>query len=93
MLKASYSKYYLQFKTPSGTSRGVLTSKETFFINIYDDKRTEACGIGECAVFRGLSCDDVVDYEDVLTDVCRNIELYKNNYKEKLKPYPSIIFP
>lgn len=30
-LKAEWSKYLLHFKEPSGTSRGILTDKETYF--------------------------------------------------------------
>ena len=33
-MKVSYRKYVLDFKQPSGTSRGVLRQKETFFIEI-----------------------------------------------------------
>ena len=33
-MKASFCKYQLQFKQASGTSRGVLTTKDTWFINI-----------------------------------------------------------
>ena len=31
-MQANYNRYDLIFKTPSGTSRGVLTTKETWFI-------------------------------------------------------------
>ena len=44
MLKASYQKYLLHFKEPSGTSRGVLTDKETYFIRIWDELRPEVVG-------------------------------------------------
>ena len=29
-------------------------------------------GIGECGLFRGLSCDDKTDYEEKLQWVCAN---------------------
>ena len=32
MLTASYQKHLLKFKLPGGTSRGMLKTKETFFI-------------------------------------------------------------
>lgn len=73
MLKAEYSKYLLQFKEPSGTSRGIMTQKETWFIKIYDTEQPEMTGIGECAVFRGLSADDCPDYEKKLQQICQNI--------------------
>ena len=91
MLHASYSRYILQFKTPSGTSRGVLTEKETFFIRIFDDSNPTVLGIGECALFRGLSADDAPEYENVLADICWNIEKYKENFREKFNRFPSIV--
>ena len=56
-------KYTLDFKRPAGTSRGVLTSKDTYFLVIERDGKR---GIGECNLFRGLSADDVPDYEATL---------------------------
>lgn len=73
MLKASYSKYILHFKEPSGTSRGILTDKETYFIRIWEEERPEVIGLGECALFRGLSAEDRPDYEAKLQEVCLNI--------------------
>ncbi|WP_026207529.1 o-succinylbenzoate synthase [Butyricimonas synergistica] len=73
MLQAKYSKYILRFKQPSGTSRGVLTEKETWFIKVWDSKQPEIFGLGECAVFRGLGADDRPGYEDKLKEVCLRI--------------------
>lgn len=73
MLKATYQKYRLHFKEPSGTSRGILTDKETYFIRIWDDAHPEIAGVGECALFRGLSAEDCPDYEDKLQEVCRHV--------------------
>ena len=70
-MKVSYNKYILNFKQASGTSRGVLRKKETFFIEISDGVKY---GIGECGLFRGLSFDDVPDFEDQLKRVCRALE-------------------
>lgn len=60
-MEATYLKYLLQFKRPSGTSRGVLLDKETFILTVSEQANK---GIGECAVFRGLSFDDRPDYEE-----------------------------
>jgi o-succinylbenzoate synthase len=70
-MKVSYNKYVLNFKQASGTSRGILRKKETFFIEISDGLKY---GIGECGLFRGLSFDDVPDFEDQLKKVCRALE-------------------
>ena len=89
MKTATFKQYLLQFKNPSGTSRGVLHTKETFFLEILEgDKK----GIGECALFRGLSFDDVPDYEEKLTWLCENINQDSAYLKKELLHFPSIWF-
>jgi o-succinylbenzoate synthase len=88
-MKAEYSRYLLEFKRPSGTSRGVLHEKETFFLEISEDGKK---GRGECAVFRGLSFDDRPDYEEKLQWLCENIQQDSEFLKEELKEFPSIWF-
>lgn len=92
MLKASYKKYFLKFKTPGGTSRGILHEKETWFIFVYDDIKPEIKGIGECGLFRGLSADDRPDYEKKLNEVCESISANKFWIEEGLNKFPSIKF-
>lgn len=92
MLYASYSKYTLDFKTPAWTSRGVLTQKDTYFLRLMDDASPDKVGLGECALFRGLGCDDVPDYENVLADLCWNINDRVDRLSELYKDYPSILF-
>ena len=69
-MKATYKKYILDFKRASGTSRGVLTQKETWFLILENHGEL---GIGECGLLKGLSCDDVPDYEEKLKWTCDNI--------------------
>lgn len=88
-MEASYFKYLLQFKRPSGTSRGVLLDKETFILEISEDGKK---GTGECAIFRGLSFDDRSDYEEKLKWLCENIDQDPDFLKEELKDFPSIWF-
>ncbi|WP_375324319.1 o-succinylbenzoate synthase [Flagellimonas sp. GZD32] len=88
-MKASYKKYILDFKVPSGTSRGVLTQKETWFVIL---KNQDKIGIGECGILRGLSVDDVPDYEQKLKWTCENIQLGKEALLKELKAFPSIQF-
>jgi len=88
-MKAEYYRYLLQFKRPSGTSRGVLYEKETFILEVSENGKK---GIGECAVFRGLSFDDRPDYEEKLHWLCENIQQDSNFLKEELKEFPSIWF-
>ena len=88
-MKAIYKKHILQFKTPSGTSRGVLTTKVTWFIVIYDGNNM---GIGECGVFKGLSVDDRDDYETKLKWTCEHIDLGIETLLNDLEAFPSIQF-
>ncbi len=88
-MKAEYSRYLLQFKRPSGTSRGVLHEKETFILEVSENGKK---GIGECAVFRGLSFDDRPDYEEKLQWLCENINQDFEFLKEELREFPSIWF-
>lgn len=73
MLLAKYKKYNLQFRNPAITSRATMLEKETYFIKIWDETNPNIYGIGECAIFRGLSADDDVNYEAHLKRICDNI--------------------
>lgn len=88
-MKASYFQHILNFKQASGTSRGILNTKETFILEITNGKKK---GIGECAIFRDLSYDDRPNYEEKLQWLCDNINLNFNELKEELKHFPSLWF-
>ena len=45
----------LQFKTPAGTSRGVLAEKPSFYVVARDLEEDGRIGIGECSLIPGLS--------------------------------------
>ncbi|WP_431134460.1 o-succinylbenzoate synthase [Psychroserpens mesophilus] len=86
---ATFQPYLLHFKKASGTSRGILKTKETYFIILKDNHKT---GIGECGLFRGLSVDDRPDFEAKLQWVCKHIQLGLEKLLESLIEYPSIQF-
>lgn len=88
-MKASFFKYLLQFKRPAGTSRGILQTKETYFLILEKNGKKS---VGECALFRGLSSDDKLDYEEKLQWLVQNINLPKSELLKNLSNYPSIIF-
>ncbi len=88
-MKATFKRYQLNFKIPSGTSRGVLRTKETWFLILHDKDRI---GIGECGLFRGLSYDDVPGYEEKCEWVAANIELGIEALLGRLIDFPSIQF-
>ena len=89
MLKAAYTPYILIFKEPAMTSRATMTSKLTYFVKIWDTNNPDIFGLGECALFEGLSYDDRPDYITRLESACKNITDFKiADYKD----YPSIVF-
>ncbi len=70
MLKAVYIPYTLQFKHTIRTSRGEMSVKPTYFVKLTDTDSPGICGIGECALFKGLSAEDHSDYESRLQSYC-----------------------
>lgn len=88
-MKLKFARYDLNFKVPGGTSRGVLHTKETYVIKI---EKEGATGIGEVALFRGLSYDDRPDFEARLHWLASNIDKGREWCLERLHEYPSIAF-
>ena len=85
-MKARAVKHTLLFKSPSGTSRGILTEKDTYFLILEESGKQ---GIGECSLLRGLSIDDVPEYETTLEELCN--QLNNNTLDLKLiKNFPSL---
>lgn len=89
LITASYKKYVLQFKQPSGTSRGILQVKDTYFIILTEGSQI---GIGECGLLKGLSYDDREDYEEKLQWACDHIHLGVSILWDQLVEFPSIQF-
>jgi len=73
MLQAAYQKYTLHFTFKAGTSRGVLTERDTYYVKLWDSGNPAVYGLGECAPLRGLSVDDVPTYETYLNAICGQI--------------------
>ena len=74
----SFRKYLLEFKNPSGTSRGILTHKSSWFLEISDGNRK---GVGECSIIEGLSPDflNEIQYESVLNETCLKLQRQLNS--------------
>lgn len=81
-MKLCWSKYTLHFKRPAGTSRGVMRSRDVWYI--FDGDK-----MGECAPLPGLSLDNLDLIESKLDEVCNNPEKYLNDLAI-LKEFPSI---
>lgn len=74
-MRLEFAPYLLHFKKPGGTSRGILTEKPTFLIKVYDEKNPEHFGIGEAAVFPGLSPEADGNYVWKLTELLANVAI------------------
>lgn len=95
-MQASYKKHTLQFKFKAGTSRGVLTQKDSWFIFLSEPSGKKT-GIGECSPLPGLSPDDTPEFEDFLQNICADISSRKISpvvlsKDPSLNNYPSIRF-
>ena len=55
-------------------------------------KSGDRIGVGECGIFRGLSCDDRPDYEQKLTWLCKHIDWNFEKLYLELMEFPSIQF-
>ena len=69
-MEARYFKHSLQFKRPSGTSRGILINKDSWFIEFTENDKK---GVGECSLLSGLSYDDTPGFENQLDLLCSAI--------------------
>ena len=86
----------LHFKQPAGTSRGIYTTRKSWFVKISDGAHI---GIGECAPLPQLSCDDLPDYSEKLRVKCEEFaaaieqgDAAISAFFETMRPYPSMLF-
>lgn len=87
-LSATWTYRDFIFKVPSGTSRGILTTKRSYFITLIDNN-TGKTGYGECGVLAGLSIDYAPAYEQCLNKLCANTN---DITPVQLMAFPSIRF-
>ena len=87
-MKAHFKKYTLNFKQPSGTSRGIYSNREVWYLFITEGSIT---GIGECAPLPALSIESPKEMSAKLLQVCEEIAYFKY-FPEGLNHWPSIRF-
>lgn len=81
-MKARFTKKTFHFKRPSGTSRGILTEKHAWFIEVWNETNPSIIGIGECSIIPGLSPDfvDFANYEAKVAEACSNLDIDLSNW-------------
>lgn len=82
-----FAPYMMKFKQPAGTSRGILTEKITCFIRVFDENNPDVYGIGEAAVFPGLSPEADERYFYKVMELQANVRLGKQT---DLSHFPSL---
>ena len=90
-MKMTIEERLFRFKQPAGTSRGVYTTRRSWFVSAFDDDGRQT-GVGECAPLPQLSCDDIPDYQEVLRGFCDEVVRTGEIPYESLRPYPSMLF-
>lgn len=80
------------FKQPAGTSRGIYTTRQSWFLTVTDMERPGVSGVGECAPLPDLSCDARPDYGRTLRSLCGMVETMGRVSADMLRPYPSMLF-
>lgn len=84
-----FSPYILKFKEPAGTSRGIMTEKLTAFLRLYDENNPDVFGIGEAAIFPGLSPEADDRYFYKVMELVDNVRIGKPT---DLSHFPSLQF-
>lgn len=92
MYKIEISERTLHFKQPAGTSRGVYTTRHSYYLTITSDELPGVEGVGECATLPDLSCDAKPEYEMTLRQVCQMVEQMGRIPYDMIRAYPSITF-
>ena len=92
MYKIDISERTLHFKQPAGTSRGVYTTRHSYYLTLTSDEMLGVEGVGECATLPDLSCDAKPEYEMTLRQVCQMVEQMERIPYDMIRAYPSITF-
>ena len=99
MLKINFFRKDLKFKSPAGTSRGVLYEKPSWIFYVEESQHIR----GECSVIPGLSLDYESEdqFENKIKWVCQTFNSIIQNedqfkvlsfFTNELKAFPSILF-
>ena len=92
MYKIEISERTLHFKQPAGTSRGVYTTRHSYYLTLTSDEIPGVEGVGECATLPDLSCDAKPEYAVILRQVCQMVEQMGRIPYDMIRAYPSITF-
>ena len=86
MLKWRYSRYELRFRQPAVTSRSTMLNKKTYFVEVSDVDDPEWRGVGEVALFEGLSAEDDDLFEQRMVEALRRLSTDSDEVSRLLSP-------
>ena len=92
MYAAKFVNHKSIFKQASGTSRGVLTEKDSWILSLWKTENELLVGKGEASIIKTLSPDWNELYIDKLNSVAANINDHIENDLVELTSFPSILF-
>jgi len=88
-MKARFIKHTLKFKQPSGTSRGILRTKDSWFLIIEEGNKVS---IGECSIIEGLNPETPDIVESKLSSIVEAINNKSPISSEIFLNAPSVKF-
>jgi o-succinylbenzoate synthase len=88
-MEFSWVRHQLKFKTPGGTSRGVLRHKDSWFIQI---SLGNQYGIGECSIIEGLSPESPKIIQNILEEIPHYLNEGKEFLLERYSKAPALQF-
>ena len=88
-MEFSWTRHQLQFKTPGGTSRGVLPHKDSWLIQI---SKGDQYGIGECSIIEGLSPESPQIVQNILEEIPQYLNEGKEFLLQRYSKAPAVQF-
>lgn len=92
MIHSEFVKRTLFFRFPAGTSRGILTEKNVFYLIFSDIENPSKKGIGEIAPIPGLSPDAVPGLEEKIKNLIQKINSGKTIESKEFEGFPAVAF-
>lgn len=87
----NFQKKALKFKRPAKTSRDILLTKDTYYLELWNELNPEILGVGECSPIWGLSPETKEDLELMMDKVKEKPDYYLGNM-HLLNEFPSLRF-
>jgi len=92
IMYARYTKHTLQFSRPSGTSRGVLKTKDSWYLILKSSLDDIKYGIGECSIIEGLNPENSSELDKKFDKLCQIINESDSVSNDFFSHHPSVRF-